>query len=141
MMEQMLGQGTMNALAQGKLEFTWKTTNEKQTISGFPCRKYIPLLNGQPIGEVWVTDKINLGDDVAKYFDALGIFGEKSVANPPPFKGLPIKTVTSIQMGPSSTRSESVVVKVEEKRISDKEFELPPGLTKVELKQQMMQPK
>ncbi len=135
MMEQMLGQSTMNALAQGKLEFTWKTTSEKQTINGFPCQKFIPLLNGQPIGEVWVTERYNLGDDVAKYFDALGIFGEKSVANPPPFKGLPIKTVTDIQMGPSHTRSESVVVKVEEKHISDKEFELPPGLTKVDLEQ------
>ena len=137
MIEQMLGKGTMKALAQGKLEFTWKSTKEKQTINGYPCRKYIPLLNGEPIGEVWVTDKFNLGDDVSKYVQALRLFGKQSFASEPPFKGLPIKTVIDMQMGPSKTHSESTVVKVEEKSIPDSEFALPSGLKKVEVPQGM----
>ena len=136
MMQSRMGKA-MQDMMEGKFRLTWNKTGDTEKILGYKCVKYVGLLNGQPFMEVWVTDKYDLGETFIAMLRAYGIVGGEGEAEIQPLHGLPLKSITTMDLGMGKVREESVAVKVRKKKIPDSEFELPAGLTKSEANMRM----
>ena len=76
-----------------KLDFKITPTNEKKTILGYDCKKYL-IESTDFSGHAWVTEEVDL--ELEKAFSFMDTH-KKSKSNVPSFgdiKGLPLETVT-----------------------------------------------
>jgi hypothetical protein len=129
MMQSQMGKMTKEAM-EGKFRLSWKETGETAEILGHLCKKYIGLINDQPILEAWVTDQYDVGEELASLLKAEGLLGGEGESEIQVLHGLPLKTITTVDLGTGFVREESIAVKIQEASIPASEFELPSGLTR-----------
>ncbi len=122
--------GKMPGMAAGGGTVTVRNTGERQTISGFPCVKYVAMRGDDQLMALWTTRSVQGFDEFAKDWKE---FGKRMAALAPRFgkemadaykdiDGMPIKT----QAGGITT----TVTKIERRSIPASEFEIPAGYTK-----------
>lgn len=129
MVEEMM-KGTMPGAASGGGSVTVRNTGERQTISGFPCIKYVATQGNDVLMTLWTTRSVQGFDEFAGDWKE---FGKRMTALVPRFgkemanaykdiDGMPIKT----QAGGITT----TVTKIDRRSIPAAEFEIPAGYTK-----------
>jgi len=134
MMEQMMGDNIKNMASGEGLKISVKKTNERKKINGYDCHKVVFYSGDQPMMDIWLTDKYNLGDAFAKSYAQLGLIkGDLSDATKN-MKGFPIRSETKMDAGMGKKiESTTTVTKIVPTSVSDSEFELPKGLKKTEM--------
>ncbi|MDZ7373598.1 MAG: DUF4412 domain-containing protein [candidate division KSB1 bacterium] len=142
MAEQMAQSGSGRALEeamQGNVRLVWKDTGEEAQVLGYTCRKYLGLLNEQPIIETWVTDAYDVGEELVATLKAYGLLGGDGKSEIQILHGLPLKTVTTVELGAGSVHRVSEATKVQEAKVAPSEFDLPAGLKKEKSPLEMME--
>jgi hypothetical protein len=112
---------------------SFKNTSKKKTIKGYNCTLVLMYLGKDPMMEMWMTDKYNLGNDFVKIYQKMGVI-KGNIPKNSKLKGFPILTKTKIDMGMGKMESETTVTKIVKTSVSDKEFELPKGYKRLENK-------
>ncbi|HHT9126655.1 MAG TPA: DUF4412 domain-containing protein [Candidatus Brocadiia bacterium] len=122
-----------------KIEVKIEKTGKKRDVSGYKCELIIATMDTTRF-EMWVTEQVKYDEGARKFFEALSsIFSDvptyqemvSEYQSLMKLEGFPVETKTTVNMGHESYSSTSIVTKVEPKKISDSEFELPAGLRKV----------
>ncbi len=134
MMEKMMGDN-LSSMASGEgMKISVKKTNERKKINGYDCFKVVYFSGDQPVMDIWLTDKYQLGDEFAKSYAQLGLLkGDMSEATKN-MKGFPIRSETQMDAGMGKKiESTTTVTKIVPTSVSDSEFELPKGLKKREM--------
>jgi len=132
MMKKMMGNKMGTMLGQSETPMiSFKNTGKKKTIKGYNCSLVIMYMGEDPLMEMWMTNKYNLGDDFIKIYQKMGVIKGKIPKNSK-LKGFPILTKMKIDMGMGKMESETTVTKIVKTSVSDKEFELPKGYRKIE---------
>ncbi|MBC8183229.1 hypothetical protein H8E88_19160 [candidate division KSB1 bacterium] len=132
MMKKMMG-GKMGAMF-GDSEtpmISFKNTGKKKTIKGYNCTQFLMYLGKDPMMEMWLTKKYNLGDDFIKIYQKMGLMKGKMPKNSK-LNGFPILMKTKVDLGMGKMEEETIVTKIVKTGVSDKEFELPKGYKKIE---------
>ncbi|HEX9974937.1 MAG TPA: hypothetical protein VGD14_22980 [bacterium] len=131
MMEKMMGK-KMGGLSDegGEFEITVNRSGKKNKILDYNCEQVFLLLNNEPLMEMWVTDKFNLGTEFLDVYQKMGFMKGKLSDEAKKIRGIPLLTKMSMNMGMGKIDSESQVTKVVETSVSDSEFEVPGGYTK-----------
>jgi hypothetical protein len=130
MMKKMMGDKMMKKESTVSV----KKTDNKKTISGYPCVEYVITEDGKERIHLWVTSDIKGFDLMGKDFEefgsrmaALNPIGGKSLADGmKQLKGFPIQTI----FGDITT----TVTKIEERATPPSAFDPPPAYKKVEHK-------
>lgn len=68
-----------------------KKTGRKEKIMGYPSHEIIILKDGEPIVEMWVTEKIDPGRSYKELIENLGIFPKSLIEELKKIKGIPLK--------------------------------------------------
>ncbi|MBD3287766.1 hypothetical protein GF337_03090 [candidate division KSB1 bacterium] len=134
MMEKMMGD-KMKSMASGEgMNITVKKTDETKTINGYNCRKIVYYSGDEPIMDIWLTDKYQLGSEFVKSYAQMGLIkGDLSEATKN-MKGFPIKSEMQMDAGMGKKiESTTTVTKIVPTSVSDSQFELPKGLKKTEM--------
>lgn len=129
MVEEMM-KGKMPGMGGGDAPVTVRNTGDRQTISGFPCVKYVAMRGDEQLMTLWTTRSVQGFEEFAKDWKE---FGKRMAALAPRFgkemadaykdiEGMPIKT----QAGGITT----TVTKIERRSVPASEFEIPAGYTK-----------
>lgn len=119
-----LNQGSRN---EAKYEVT--NTGESKTISGYPCTKYVVKRNGEDFETIWATKALKNVDAVHKDMEG---FSQK-MASALSLKHAPLSWFKEIPGFPIETdhgTSTSTVTRIEQRAVSDAEFQVPAGYTK-----------
>ena len=134
MMEKMMGDKLKSMGSGDGLKISVKKTDERKKINGFNCFKVIYYAGDQPVMDIWMTDKYQLGAEFAKTYAQLGLLkGDLSEATQN-MKGFPIRSETQMDVGMGKkVESTTNVTKIVPTSVSDSEFELPKGLKKREM--------
>lgn len=126
--EQMMGKQMMGLAKGGKIDVT--TTGETKSVAGYTCRKYVATRDGEQLVTVWVTKELKSFESLQNDWRAFNkrlLAMNMSVGKPlmeafQKFDGFPMETTIA--------GVNTVVTKVEERSISQGEFEVPAGFTK-----------
>ena len=140
LMEKLMG-GKMAALMgaeEGSVELSVRRTGEKEKIGGYTCERTIVTANDDPFVEMWVTDEFDLGGQLFAFYEKMNLFKHEPTEELEQFKGFPMKTVFTMDMGMGTVKNVSTVTKVVETSLKNSDFDLPKGLRKE--KSRMVQP-
>ena len=133
MMESLMGSKMAEMMGSGgDITLSLTRTGEKEKIGGYQCERVIMTLNGDPLVDMWVTDTYDLGGELFKLYKKMNIFQYDPTEELEKFKGFPMKTVSSMDMGMGAVTSTMTVTKVVKSSVKDSEFDLPKGLQKRE---------
>jgi len=129
MMEKLMGKqfGAPSGDAGSFMEITMKRGGKTKKILGYPCEQIFMNLNGEPIMELWMTNKYSIGNDFLKIYQKMGFMKGKLSEDAKKLQGLPLKTKMTMDLGMGKMVSETVVDKLVKTSIPDKEFEVPNG--------------
>ena len=152
MMEKMFKSQMPGMQAGSKKEI--KDTGEKADVNGYATRKYVSLVDGEPVREFWVADWNEVGVDkstfdvfmkMSGFFEGMmeGIkdspfakgFAKNPYADFQKLNGLPVRVrhLTGIMAD-----HESSMKSIEKKTIAGTEFEVPEGYTQTEMPEPAM---
>ena len=133
MMKKMMG-GKLSKMLEGKMPtVSFKNTGKTKTINGYKCSQVLMYLDNEPLMEMWLTPKYNMGDDFIKIYQKMG-FIKGEVPAESQLKGFPIYNKMEMNMGMGNMVSETTVKKIVPTKISDSEFEVPKGYKKIKMK-------
>ncbi len=112
MMKKMMGKN-MGAMFGGSEMpmISFKNTGKKKTIKGYNCTLVIMYMGKNPMMEMWMTKKYNLGDDFIKIYQKMGLMKGKMPKNSK-LNGFPILTKTNIDLGMGKMEEEITVTKI-----------------------------
>jgi len=132
MMEKFMGKklGKMFGSDEPSLEIAVKRTGETKKILGYECEQVFLNLNDEPMMEMWITDKYNLGNDFLEVYQKIGWMKGKLSEDAEKIQGIPLTNKITIDMGMGKMESESQVTKLVKTSVSDNEFEVPKGYKK-----------
>jgi hypothetical protein len=131
MMEKMMGK-KMGGLSdeEGEFEISVNRSGKKNKILDYNCEQVFLLLNNEPLMEMWVTDKFNLGTEFLEVYQKMGVMKGKLSDEAKKIRGIALLTKMSMNLGMGKMDSESQVTKIVETSVSDNEFEVPGGYSK-----------
>lgn len=131
MMEKMMGNkaGGMFGEEQ-KFDITVKRSGKTKSILGYNCEQIFLKLNEDPMMEMWVTDKFNIGNEFLEVYQKMGFMKGNFSDEAKQIKGIPLLTKMSMDMGMGKMDSESQVTKIVATSVSDSEFDVPSGYKK-----------
>ncbi len=139
--EQQAAMGMMQGMAQMKITIT--PTSEKKKIGNWNCQKYnqdIVMFMGPMKGEIWATEDLKMDYDLYnKYMAAMmgkgGMFGDfmnQIVSEMKKINGIPVLTITTMEMMGSSIKSTQELIEYKEGTAPAGHFEIPKGYKKTE---------
>ncbi len=119
-----------------KEALSYRSTGKRSKIIGYNCENYVIERDGEEVAKMWVTDEIDLGKEfyegLNRAFETVSgtqaFPGRELYEVAKEIKGFPLKS-TCVFEGLVTT---SDIVEIEGKKLDNSEFELPPGLTKIE---------
>jgi len=134
MMEQMMG-GRMAGAASKEAKMDVIKTGEQRSVAGYTCTKYSVTEDGKEVLAVWATKDVKGFDAMKKDYEefsrrfmAVNIRSARSMTEA-------IKKIEGFPMEMDFAEGmKTVVTKAEPKAISQSEFEVPSGFTKVKSK-------
>ena len=134
MMEKYMGKKMMGMMGdEGGMKISFKKTNETRTINGYKCYKVLYITNEEPLMEMWMTDKYQLGSEFIHLYKKMGMLKGELPEEAKNIKGFAIQSVVNMDLGMGKMESVTTVDKIVPQSISDSEFELPNGLKKIEM--------
>jgi hypothetical protein len=134
MMKKMMGSSAGAMFGDGDTPLiSFKITGKKKTIKGYNCTLVLMYLGKEPMMEMWMTNKYNIGDDLIKIYQKMGVI-KGNIPKNSKLKGFPILTKMTINMGMGKMEEETTVTKIVKTSVSDNEFELPKGYKRLENK-------
>ena len=133
--------GMMKGMTQMKLTVT--PTDETKKIGEWNCRKYLQNLQtmmGPTEGEIWATEDLKVDPELyAQYRTAMmgkgGMFGgamEEMANEMKKIKGVPVLTITTVNMMGASMKSTQELLEFREGTAPSGYFNIPSGYKKVE---------
>lgn len=139
--DQQAAMGMMQGMAQMKITIT--PTSEKKKIGNWNCQKYnqeLVTFMGPMKGEIWATEDLKMDYELYnKYMAAMmgkgGMFGEfmnQIVTEMKKVKGIPVLTITSMDMMGASIKTTQELIEYKEGTAPAGHFELPKGYKKSE---------
>lgn len=139
--DQQAAMGMMQGMAQMKITIT--PTSEKKKIGNWNCQKYnqeLVTFMGPMKGEIWATEDLKMDYELYnKYMAAMmgkgGMFGDfmnQIVTEMKKIKGIPVLTITSMDMMGASIKSTQELIEYKEGTAPVGHFELPKGYKKSE---------
>ncbi len=132
-MQKMMGERFSKMFNQQTPTVSFESTGKKKKIQGYDCHQVILSVNSEPMMEMWLTDKYDLGDDFVEMYKKMGLIKGELPENIDEVRGFPIYSKTEISAGPMGTiETETTVEKIVPTSVSDSEFEVPKGYKKVE---------
>ena len=132
MMKKMMGNKMETMFGDGKSPIiSFKQTGKKKTIKGYKCSQVIMNFGGEPMMEMWLTNKYNLGDDFMKVYQKMGFIKGK-IPKDSKINGFPIHTKNIITTGMGKTETETTITKITQTKVPESEFKLPKGYKKIE---------
>ncbi|MDZ7262261.1 MAG: DUF4412 domain-containing protein [candidate division KSB1 bacterium] len=131
-MEKMMGGklGDLMGLGTGESKLTLKKTGKTEVIGGYNCEQWVMMSGATPLMELWVTPKFSMGQEFMQFYQKSGLFKGELPKELEKLNGLAMKTHVSTDIGMGRVESTTTVSKITPTSVSDKEFELPPGLKK-----------
>jgi hypothetical protein len=132
MMEKMMGKsiGKMFGGQEPAIQMSVKRTGKKKTILGYNCELIYLNLNDEPMMEMWVTDKLSMGNDFLEVYEKMGFIKGNLSDEAKKINGIPLANKMTMDMGMGKMETETEVTKVVKASVSDSEFELPRGYNK-----------
>lgn len=131
MMEKMMGSKMGGMFGEeGEIEITVNRTGKKSKILDYNCEQIFLLIGKDPLMEMWITDKFNVGSEFLDVYKKMGIFKGKFSEEAKKINGIPLLTKMSINMGMGKMDSETRTTKIVETSVSNSEFDVPAGYTK-----------
>ncbi len=138
-MESMTPRGTSR---DKEMALKIEETSEKADIAGYSARKYRVMVDGEPAEDLWISDQINISDeiDLDKMYNMTdsmkGPMAEQSYESTPEYralqrKGLRLKSIDYSSGYGGAPGEVTIVRKVEKKSIPDSEFQIPAGYREV----------
>jgi hypothetical protein len=139
--EQQAAMGMMQGMAQMKITIT--PTTEKKKIGNWNCQKYnqeLVMMMGPMNGEIWATEDLKMDYDLYnKYMAAMmgkgGMFGDfmsQIVTEMKKIKGVPVLTVSTMNMMGTSIKSTQELIEYKEGTAPAGHFDIPRGYKKSE---------
>ncbi len=139
--DQQAAMGMMQGMGQMKITIT--PTSEKKKIGNWNCQKYnqeLVTFMGPMKGEIWATEDLKMDYELYnKYMAAMmgkgGMFGEfmnQIVTEMKKVKGIPVLTITSMEMMGASIKTTQELIEYKEVTAPAGHFELPKGYKKSE---------
>jgi hypothetical protein len=109
---------------------------KEETVSGYPCRKFTLLLDGQPVMQTWNTPSIDAPEkaDLYDYTRALGEFPKAILEKTRSLPGFPLRVEAIKTIGAGKVETFREIVLIQFDPVDPKLFELPEGFKKVEVK-------
>lgn len=134
MMEKMMGKsiGKMFSGDEPAIEMSVKRTGKKKTILGYNCELVYLNLNDEPMMEMWITDKLSMGNDFLEVYEKMGFMKGKLSDEAKKINGIPLATKMTKDLGMGKMESETEVTKVVKTSVADNEFVVPKGYVKKE---------
>lgn len=133
-MEQMLGKDLGKMFSdQSLFEISFKRTGKTKTILGYDCEQVFFNLDDEPIMEMWVTTKLNMGNEWVDIYEKMGMMKVKLSPEARKLRGLPLVTKMSSETGMGKIETITETTRVVKTSLSDSEFEVPKGYTKKSL--------
>lgn len=131
MMEKMMGKKMGGMFdEEGEFEITVNRSGKKDKILEYPCEQIFLLINKEPLMELWVTDKFNLGTEFLDVYQKMGFVKGKLSDEAKKIRGIPLLTKMSMNRGMGNMDSESRVTKIVETSVANQEFDVPGGYKK-----------
>ncbi len=130
-MEQMMGKGMAKMFSdQPAFEISFQRTGKIKTILGYDCEQVFFNLDNEPIMEMWVTSKLNMGSEWADIYEKMGMMKIKFSAEARKLRGLPLITRVTTDTGMGRIETITETTRVVKTFVSDSEFEVPKGYIK-----------
>jgi len=107
-------------------------TGRKKNIMGYPGQEIIILKDGEPIVEMWITEKIDPGKSYKELIENLRFFPESLIEELKKIKGIPLKSKFTLNIGQLEINAQTTVEKISQKVIDPAEFKIPPSFEKIE---------
>ncbi len=131
----------MKGMTQMKITVT--PTSEKKKIGDWNCQKYnqeLVMMMGPMTSEIWATEDLKLDYDLYnKYMAAMmgkgGMFGDfmsQIASEMKKIKGVPVLTVSTVNMMGASVKSTQELIEYKEGTAPAGHFEIPSGYKKTE---------
>jgi len=132
MMKKMMGNKAGSFFGNGgSLAISFKHTGKTKTIKGYKCHQVVMNMSGEPMMDMWLTNKYSLGDDFLKIYQKMGLI-KGEIPKDSKLKGFPILTKMNMNMGMGKMETETTVTKIVKTKVSDSEFEVPRGYKKLD---------
>ena len=132
MMEKMMGKSKKHKSKGLSMDIKVVHTGKTEKVNGEKCEIVKVMSGDKTMMTFWMAKNFDMGRDIYKQYEAMGIFSKASNKEFAKLKGFPMKTVTNMGFGGMSTNVTSTVTKIKKTRVSDKKFELPKGFKKLE---------
>jgi hypothetical protein len=140
--EQQAAMGMMQGMTQMKITIT--PTTEKKKIGNWNCQKYnqeLVMMMGPMHGEIWATEDLKMDYDLYnKYMAAMmgkgGMFGDfmsQIVTEMKKINGVPVLTVSTMNMMGTSIKSTQELIEYKEGTAPAGHFNIPSGYKKTEM--------
>lgn len=131
MMEKMMGK-KMSGMsgAEGGMDITIKRSGKKQRVMDYDCEQVIMFLNNEPLLEMWMTDKYDLGTEFLELYHRMGLMKGKLSDEAKKIRGIALLTKTAFDAGMGKMESTTKVTKIVPAAVADSEFEVPRSYTK-----------
>lgn len=131
MMEKMMGKKMSDMFGtEGGMDITLKRSGKKQRVLDYDCEQVIMFLNNEPLLEMWMTDKYDLGTEFLELYHRMGLMKGKLSEEAKKIRGLSLLTKTTFETGMGKIESTTKVTRIVPTSVSDSEFEVPQGYTK-----------
>jgi hypothetical protein len=131
MMEKMMGKKMSDMFgSEGGMEITLKRSGKKQKVMDYDCEQVIMFLNNEPLLEMWMTDKYDLGTEFLELYHRMGLMKGKLSEEAKKIRGISLLTKTAFDIGMGKMESTTKVTRIVPTAVSDSEFEVPRGYTK-----------
>lgn len=138
--EKMMGSKMSTLMgSEEEVELSLKRTYEKENVNGYNCEHVVVTVNNDPFIDMWITDKFDLGGALFNFYKKMNIFKYEPTKELREFKGFPIKTVHTMDMGMGTVKNVTTVTKVIATSLKETEFDVPKGFQKKEMKMMRME--
>ncbi|MDZ7263540.1 MAG: DUF4412 domain-containing protein [candidate division KSB1 bacterium] len=134
MMEKMMGKKMSDMFgSEGGMEISLKRSGKKQQIMGYECEQVFMYMNNEPLLEMWMTEKYDLGTEFLELYHRMGLMKGKLSDDARKIHGISLLTKTAFDTGMGKLETTTKVTRIVPTSVSDSEFEVPRGYTKQKL--------
>lgn len=125
-MEKMMGNKMGGMFSEEQtFEITVQRSGKTKRILDYNCEQIFLMFDKEPVMEMWVTDKFNMGNEYLDVYQKMGIMKGKFSEEAKKIRGIPLLTKMSMNLGMGKMDSESQVTKIVATSVSDSEFDVP----------------
>lgn len=131
MMEKMMGKKMSDIFgSEASMEITLKRSGKKQKVMDYDCEQVIMYMNNEPLLEMWMTDKYDLGSEFLELYHRMGLMKGNLSDEAQKIRGISMLTKTAFDTGIGKMETTIRVTRIVPTSVPDSEFEVPRGYTK-----------